>query len=198
MAETYTLGLALLDFVPNLLFLIGAYFLVNLANQVSGKLPGRTMAIGTGLIILGGILKASWKLLYALHIADIQLFNQALFVLQAPGFALMFFSVILILRSTIQKHTDAVAIALWKIPLLAIITLASLGSYGILAFLSFRRGIKFAAWCYILTIIFVLGMSGMAGGADQSIRMQWVEEGINSIGQLVFALGSWSLYRSYE
>ena len=62
MEETYTLGLALLDFVPNLAFFVGAYFLVRLAYLVRGKSTARIMAIGTGLIFLGGILKATWGL----------------------------------------------------------------------------------------------------------------------------------------
>ena len=198
MEETYTLGLALLDFVPNIAFFVGAYFLVRLAYLVRGKSAARIMAIGTGLIFLGGILKATWKLFYTLQIADIQALNEALFILQAPGFSLMLVSVILIIKSKSHKETIVPAIALWKIPLLALTTLASLGSYGILAFLSFRRGVKIAAWCFILTILFVLGMSGMASGAEQSINSQWIEEGINSVGQISFAVGSWVLSQDYN
>ena len=198
MTETYTLGLALFDFVPNLLFLSGAYFLVKLANLISGKGTGRIMATGTVLIFLGGILKASWKLLYTLKIADIQLFNQALFILQAPGFVLMFLSVFRFTKIRVPKSSEMPLIAFWKIPLLAITTLSSLGSYGILTFLSFQRGKIIAAWCFILTIVIVLGMSGMASGVNQTIGMQWVEEVVNSFGQLMFATGSWVLSRSYE
>jgi hypothetical protein len=147
---------------------------------------------------MGGILKASWKLLYTLKIADIQVFNQALFILQAPGFVLMFLSVLQLLKIQIPRSSEMPMIAFWKIPLLAITTLSSLGSYGILTFLSFQRGKIIAAGCFILSIGIALGMSGMAGGVDQTIGMQWVEEGVNSFGQLMFATGSWVLSRSYE
>lgn len=197
MEETYTLSLALFDFVPNLAFVVGGYFLVRLASQIQSKQCGRIMALGTGLVFLGGMLKATWKLLVTLGVADIQLFSEAQFVLLAPGFLLMLVAAVMISRTDAAREVLLPAMAAWKIPFLAVMTLGNLGVLGIFAALSFRRGLRTAAYLFILTVICTLGMSGMAGGSEQTISNQWVEESINSLGQVSFALGSYLLYRNF-
>jgi len=69
-SETHSLGLVLLDFVPNLAFLVGAYFLVRWVKLTSSRLSVVAMIAGSALVFLGGTLKATWKLLYTLGIGD--------------------------------------------------------------------------------------------------------------------------------
>jgi hypothetical protein len=90
---------------------------------------------------------------------------------------------------------SVMAIAVWKIPLLAVMTICSLGAQGILVYISFQKKAKLAAAFFILAILCMLGMSGMASGSEQTVATQWIEESINSIGQIGFALGSYLLYR---
>lgn len=197
MEETYTIAMALFDFIPNLAFLVGAFFLVKLSLLLRGKPCARMLMAGTLLIFLGGALKAVWKLLYAANIADIQLFSQAQFVLLAPGFLGMLISIILLAREQRNKGAlPLLAMAPWKIPLLAIMTISSLGAQGILVYIGFRCGAKFAAYAFIIAVLCMLGMSGMASGV-QTVALQWIEQGINAVGQAAFAIGSYALYRHY-
>ncbi|MGC9358420.1 MAG: hypothetical protein ACP5GX_11155, partial [Anaerolineae bacterium] len=71
-----------------------------------------------------------------------------------------------------------------------------LGAQGILVYISFRRGAKFAAYAFIVAVLCMLGMSGMASG-EQTVARQWIEQSINTIGQIGFAVGSYALYHSY-
>lgn len=197
MEETYTVAMALFDFLPNIAFLVGAFYLVKLALLLRGKPCARMLTAGTALVFLGGMLKAIWKLLYAANIADIQLFSQAQFVLLAPGFFGILVSVILLAREQRRKGTlPLLAIAPWKIPLLAMMTLSSLGAQGILVYIGFRRKARVAAYAFIVAVLCMLGMSGMASGA-QTVARQWIEQGINAVGQIAFAIGSYALYRSF-
>lgn len=198
MEETYTLSLALFDFVPNFAFLVGGYFLIQLASQNKSRISSQLMAMGTGLVFLGGMLKAIWKLLVTLEIADIQLFSEAQFVLLAPGFLLMLAATIMIARGNPAREALLSVMAAWKVPFLTLMTLGNLGVLGILSALAFQRKIRFSAYLFLLTIICTLGMSGMAGGSEQSIPNQWIEESINAIGQVSFALGSFLLYRAFS
>lgn len=198
MEENYTIGLAIFDFVPTLAFLAGGYYLVRLALLTRGKACSLIMASGTILVFLGGILKATWKLLITMQIADIQAFSDALFIFQAPGFLLMLVAMIMITQSKTVKNTLIPVIVLWKIPLLVVMTIGSLGTLGAGSYLSFRRGVRIAGWCYVITIILTLVMSGMAQGSEQSIHNQWVEESINSLSQISFAFGSVLLYRNFK
>lgn len=198
MEEGYSIGLALLDFVPNIAFLIGAFYLVRVARYVKGRRCGRMVMAGSLLIALGGILKAAWKLIYASGGPDLQLMSQVQFILVAPGFLALLISTILLAR----KHgpigaTPMLAIAAWKIPFLFVMTLCSLGAQGILAYIAFKRKVPLAAAGYIVAFMGLLAMGGLAS-AGQSIGMQWIEEGINSAGQIGFMLGSLLLEKNFR
>lgn len=193
----YTLGLSLLDFVPTIAFLVGAYFLVKISLKFRGTPCGRMMMAGTLLVFAGGFLKASWKLLYTLDIADLWLLSELQFVFLSIGFLGMLVAVIMLSRSLKVSASggSVMAIAVWKIPLLAVMTLCSLGAQGILVYISFQKKAKLAAAFFILAVLCMLGMSGMASGSEQTVATQWIEESINSIGQIGFALGSYLLYK---
>ncbi len=196
--ETYTLPLVLLDFVPNIAFLVGAFFLVRTVRLARGQSCSRMCMGGSLLVFSGGILKATWKLLFTLGIADIQWMSDIQFILLAPGFLALLVTTILLARTrTFQAPTVVLAMATWKIPLLAMMTLSSLGAQGILTYISFKRKARIAAYLFIVAVLCMLGMSGMASGSEQTVATQWIEESMNTIGQVAFAVACWLLYRNY-
>lgn len=197
MKDLPVLYLALFDFVPNLAFLIGAYYLVKIVFLVRGKACGSLAVAGTGLILLGGLLQAAWKLLYVTETADLRLMSNLQFVLLAPGFLAVLVAVVLLIkRPPKSKCLPALFIVSWKLPFLIIMAITSLASQGMLAYISIRRRSYWAAVGFCIAFICLLGMSGMAGG-DQSISQQWIEESVNTIGQSAFAFGSFFLHRNY-
>ncbi len=194
--EAYPLSLALFDFVPVTLFLVGAFFLVRIAIQMRGSPCGRMAMAGSLLVFLGGFLKATWKLLYAAELADIRWMSEVQFALVAPGFLALLVTAILMARGRTQTAAPPVmAIAAWKIPLLAIMTLSSMGAQGILAYLSFRRKARLAAVGFIVAFLCLVAMGAMASG-EQTVARQWVEESINTLGQLGFMVGAVLLHRN--
>jgi len=197
MNETYSIGLALLDFVPNIAFLVGAFFLVKIALLVRGTKCSRMVMAGSLLIALGGILKATWKLLYAANVGDFQLMSQAQFVLVAPGFLAILVAVIIMARKSTKVAMPLLALAGWKMPFLFVMTLCSLGAQGILAYISFQRKAKLAAVGFIIAFMGLLAMGGLAS-AEQTVAMQWIEESINSLGQIGFMFGSILLFNNYK
>lgn len=203
MDESYTLSLALVDFIPNIAFLIGAFYLVKTALLVRGSACARMVMAGSLLIATGGILKATWKLLYTLGTADIRLMSELQFVLVAPGFVALLVVAILLARGSRPKEAGRSkagmlpAIAVWKIPLLIVMTLASLGAQGILTYIAFRRGARLAAAGFIVAFLCLLAMGSLASG-EQTVARQWIEQTINSTGQIGFALGSFLLYRNFS
>ena len=192
--ETYTLPLALLDFVPTLAFLAGAYFLIRLTQR---EKPGLTplMTTGTLMVFSGGFLKATWKLLFTLGVADIRLLAEQQFVLNGIGFLLMLIAMILLARGVRQQAgLPLMAMALWKIPFLALMVISNLGALGILSYLAFRRRIPFSGGLFVVAIVCMLGMAGLSGG-EQTIAKPWVQETINTVGQLCFGTGTFLLYK---
>jgi len=200
MNETYPLSLALFDFLPTIAFLIGSFFLVRTSLICRGKPCGRMMMAGSLFVFLGGFFKATWKLLYTLQVADIQWMSQGQFVLSGIGFLGIFIAVLYMVRGrkiTESSGSVVAAMAPWKIPFLFVMTLTSLGAEGILAYLSFRRGVRKAAIGFIVGVMGLLAMGALAS-AEQTLTMQWIEETVNTVGQTGFMLGSFFLYKDFE
>lgn len=197
--ETYSISLALVDFLPNIAFFIGAFFLVKTARMCCGKGVGWMMMAGGLLVFLGGFTKATWKFLVAAQIADIVWLSQLQFILSAFGFLAMCVTVIYMVRrrKTLAKGGVLLAMAPWKIPFLFVMTLSSLGAEGILTYLSFQRGLKLAGAAFAIGVMGLLAMGTLAS-TEQTITMQWIEEIINTIGQSGFMVGNIILYNDYK
>lgn len=201
MKETYPPALAIFDFVPVIFFLIGAIYLIRIASRMCGMRCRRLAIVGSLLIFLGGFLKALWKLLVTTGVGDFQLMSEIQFALVAPGFVLLLIVVIWIARSEGKqaegKDILTPAIAAWKIPLLIVMTLASMGVMGILTYISFRHDAKLAAAGFIVAFLCLVGMGSMASG-EQTLARQWIEQSINSLGQLGFMIGTIFLFLNIE
>jgi hypothetical protein len=134
-------------------------------------------------------------------VGDFQLMSEAQFALVAPGFALLLIVVIWMARSegNLAKGEDTLipAIAVWKIPLLIVMTLASMGVMGILTYISFRHKAKIAAAGFIVAFLCLVGMGSMASG-EQTLARQWIEQSVNAIGQLGFMIGTIFLFLNIE
>jgi hypothetical protein len=201
MKEIYPLALAIFDFVPVIFFLIGAIYLIRIASRMCGMRCRRLAIVGSLLIFIGGFLKALWKLLVTTGVGDFQLMSEIQFALVAPGFVLLLIVVIWIARSECKqaKGKDILtpAIAAWKIPLLIVMTLASMGVMGILTYIAFRHKLKIAAAGFIVAFLCLVGMGSMASG-EQTLARQWIEQSINSLGQLGFMIGTIFLFLNIE
>ena len=190
--------LAVFDFVPNIAFLIGAYFLVRIAYMVRGKNCGILVIAGAFLILLGGFMQATWKLLYTTDTADIRLMSNVQFILLAPGFVILLIAVILIARRSGKRiNPPLLAVASWKLPFLIVMVIASLIAQGMLAYVSFRRHAYAAGVGFVVAFVCLLSMGGMAG-SEQTITQQWAEESVNAIAQIAFVVGSYLLYRDFK
>lgn len=198
MEETYTLSLALFDFVPVVCFLAGAWFLVRLVAWTCGQRCRNLALAGSLLVFLGGFLKAIWKLLYTTGVGDFSLLGESQFAFVAPGFLALLIAVIWMARSqrTVSiPVAPMLAMAAWKIPLLIVMTLSSMGVQGILTYVSFRRGERLAATGFIVAFLCLVGMGAMASG-EQTVGRQWIEQSVNAAGQLGFMIGSILLHKN--
>lgn len=193
--DTYTLPLALLDFVPNLAFAFGAWFLVKLAAAEHPRPGLPLMVAGSLFVFLGGTLRALWKLLFTLGVGDFVLIGNQQFVMSGIGFLLMMLAMLLLVRRARPVLAQpALALAAWKIPFLVVMILSNLVAQGLLVSLAFQRKITASGVLFVVSILCTLAMSALAGG-EQTIPRQWVAEITNSFGQSSFGLASFWLYR---
>ncbi len=196
--QKYSLSMAIFDFVPVFGFLTGAIFLSRIFFLPHKRRFGWMMIFGGMMIFLGGALQASWKLLMCLNIPAFGWMSQGQFVFMAFGYLALFLpTTSLLKRAREAELTPLSAMAAWKIPFLMVMTLASLGTYGILVYVALRRRLWVAALGFMLAFLGVILMGGMANQV-QTIKMQWIEQSINSSANLGFALGSFLLYKDFK
>ncbi len=195
MASKELIILAFFDFVPVFAFLVGGWFLVLLARQKSQRLCASLMQVGVLLVFLGGFTKAFAKLLFALNVSGLEFLGNLQFIFHAPGFLLMFSASLMLYKSWGKMPASPAlgAMAIWKIPLLAVMTISSIGLNITLSLLAFRKGTPLAGLLFLFSILITLGMAGMSGG-EQTLSREWIEETVNTIGQASFALASFLIY----
>lgn len=215
----YTLSLALLDFLPVLFSCVGFLYIIRLVSYI---LPaqGKVAFWGSLLVVAGGFFKAVWKLLMALsnNTVDINWMEDGLFVFMAAGYTLIAWSVWQTARSVQGKRTyNAWAIPLgiifivyllsyyffrtnpafpaWERILLTTTVLATLVTGLLLIAFAFRLRLGVAAILFMFNLLTIFVLNGMARMPVQPISLQWIEEGINAVSWLAFALGARSLYQ---
>jgi hypothetical protein len=217
---TYTVPMALQDFVPVLISAIGLLLLARTAHALSTTL-GRICTIGAVLAALGGLSKAVWKLIIASTGTDISVLDNALFWLLGPGFVLMAYGmsyVVRVLRGKPLRRAQpwampllvialfyAVAIALaglrpemrtWNLILLLMTTAGNFTLSGILIAHALRNGRRDIAALFALNLLLILVLSGFARSADsRTFAMQWTEQGLNTVATAAFAFGAWRFRR---
>ncbi|GAA3203497.1 hypothetical protein [Actinocorallia longicatena] len=182
----YPLALAAEDFVPVALTVTGVALLA--------ALPGvdpRRVRIAAGLLATGGFAKAGWKVVVALDGPDLCFLYHALFPFLAAGFLLLAHE--LLRRPPLGVHAGLLAVAgaaslavgdSWPVMILAI------AAVSVAAVALARRGqpLLFLLW---LAGQYVLGP--LAARPDQSVALQWVEQGCNTLTQAVLVLAAWRL-----
>jgi hypothetical protein len=199
MVEIVSLPLAILDFVPVACFLIGGWYMSRIGEQLCKQHSRQAILVGTALVAAGGAAKAVAKLASATGLGNLDPLGNLHFMLQAPGFLILLVSAVYMRRATaipVPKAHPVLALAAWKISLIALMALAGTGLHGILAGIALRRKARASAAGFALALVCLLAMGGVAQG-EQTIARQWMEECINTFGQLGFATGSFLLYRSF-
>ena len=202
----YTLGLALEDYLPVIFSIVGTAIIAR-TIMLRDRTLGLIAWFSVGLLAVGGVLKATWKLLMALNGTDIPLFSNALFPMIAPGFALLFTALfaygrlvrgksfnnawfiaplLLVAASTAGAVALANAGGPWRMAFLPLATLANCAFLMLLARVAWLRGMKGLSAAFVLVLLVVIGMSAMAPSIEQTIAVQWFEQITQTLAQLAF------------
>ena len=214
----YTLSLALVDFLPVTFTAIGFYFLYKMISHVNPQ-QGKIAIIGAILVVMGGLLKAIWKTIMASTggATNIVWMDDGLFAWMAPGYVILAWSVWQAVRSVRGQKTyhpwfAPVIIAIltlafayklfaaqsdrWNLILLIVMVLATVITSVLLIIFAFRQKLPLAGALFIINIVCVFILSGLARIPEQTIALQWTEESINSISWLCFAIAAKQVYEN--
>ncbi|MGW0364670.1 hypothetical protein [Streptomyces sp. NPDC002990] len=207
----YPLSLAVEDFVPVVLTGVGAALLIGPLRKHGARTAARTAAAGTALVLLGGLSKATWKLLVALDGPDVQGMDKALFPCLSAGFLLLAHAVLTLPPDGRGPGAGRRPPPLWG---LASLWLAA-GAAGLLLGSTVPNmvvAIVAVSVCGVRLILLArsdgdipaavaggLWLSGMyvlgplAARPEQSVALQWVEQSANTLTQGAFVVLAWRL-----
>jgi len=208
----YTISLALVDFLPVIFTAVGMYFIVRMVSHLNAT-QGKVAAMGAALIVTGGFLKAIWKLVMAFPGNDIRWMDDGMFAWMASGYTLLVWSIwqtvrvlrgkkmfnawlipvsiiALMLASSFYFHTFSPDSPAWKRILLSVMVLASIITSVLLIVFAFRQKLFLAGALFIINLIIIFVMNGLARMPEQTIALQWMEESINSVSWLCFFIAT--------
>ncbi|WP_163930146.1 hypothetical protein [Paraferrimonas sp. SM1919] len=215
----YSLGLALYDYIPVLLFATGLFYLTKTVRQLAPRFT-QAATVGAVLITIAGFIKASWKLVISQGVdgeATIWMSNQ-LIPMMAAGFTILVYVLWATRREIANNPVKTTA---WRCPASAILLVLGASAYlgltkdgkgwffialtmltvsnfimAIHAFkLSRSQGTTVAASLFILNFILVLVMSGLGRALPPGESSQWIAQFANTFTQGTLALAAWMLYK---
>ncbi|WNC72207.1 hypothetical protein RGQ13_19105 [Thalassotalea psychrophila] len=214
----YSIELALFDFIPVMLSALGLYFVVKIINANNDEYQTLTK-VAALMIVFGGVSKATWKLLIASADLNFMWLNNNLFIFMAPGFAFLTFCLYAARKRYNQQSIKATAwrcpatiVAifaiisltlaitypdkkLWFFALLGLLTLSNLVFIWHAIRHSWQVKVRSSALLYLLNIIGIFTLSGIARMNDQREAIQWVAEFTNTATQGAFALAGYLLWK---
>lgn len=217
----YSTAVAIFDFVPVLITALG---LACLAQAIAQRHPALMPAawIAALLIPLGGLCKASWKLIVALSQQHIAWLENLLFIALAPGFVLMAFCLFharkawqagsaprhaqysrlrlllwlsLPLAGALIAAVQAPQTRLWFFWLLGATTLANATLLWHAIAAARHGGLRWPVLLlFVYNFVATLALSRLSR-LPPSEFTAWTQELVNLSAQLALALGLWRLSR---
>ncbi|MET7704833.1 hypothetical protein [Micromonospora sp. NPDC005413] len=203
----YTVLLALEDFVPTGLALVGFLILAGLSGRIVPRV-GPVARVGAVLIGLGGLAKSTWKLLLAGFSVDLPWLEAALFPLMAVGAVGLLWGLASALRgrsvpwwpfAAVLAVTAGVATAYAIFaPVFALATTGVTAISVLAAVIAGRRGAWGAVALYVVGLTCVLLLVPLRNHPDhETLAMQWVEQGTNTLGQAALLVAAWLTARAH-
>ena len=192
----FSIPMALTDYIPVAIFTVVA---VLLQRDLYNKMPKYAFAIfaaGTINAFLAGFLKATWKLLYAAGLCDFQVLNTMFLPTQSLGLLLTGLGILLMLGAK-KKAVLAVVPPLFKgtfvfVGMMVLGLGAMVEGLSVLAVKMKKKGLIAV---FLLCFVCYLGMGYLASREGNSAAMNWIEQGVNCLGQLLLLWGVLSLHK---
>lgn len=195
----FSISMALVDYIPVLFFAAAAVILMrDLYNKMS---KGAFALFSAGVIdvTLAGMLKATWKLLYAAGVCDFQALNAMFFPVQSIGFLL---AGVGILAMLVHRQTKSAALAVAP-PVFS-------GTFVFVGLMVAGLGIMDAVLCilsaklkkpaliaiFVVSFVCSLGMGYLSSQNFAEASMNWIAEGVNVVGQGTLLLGVVLLHKA--
>ena len=189
----FSIPMALFDFVPIVLFVLGA---VRIGTDLFGKMSmasKMTYISGTSMTAAAGFFKALYKLLYAAAELDIPWMNSQFFPNQALGFMLAGIGLMMTLRRKNEVRTCSV------LPTGLLVGMVVIGMAAMYAALcKHAADLKKISAIVTLVISFFLSlcMGYLSSRSFETAAMNWLAQSVNACAMLLFFISSMMLHNA--
>ena len=193
-AETVSIPMAIVDFIPVILFFI-AMILVQRDVYFSLKKWGFScLAAGSIMVFCAGLFKATHKILLACGVpdADISALNASFFPMQGTGFLLVFLGML----SPVFSKKERTLMAPVTIVFLAGQIVGCAGMQAMLAIWAAKLKKPVAIVLFIVAFIAMLGMGYLSSKFDDSSSMHWIAQLTNIVSNGALLGGVVILHKS--
>lgn len=199
--KDFSILMALVDYIPVLFFAAAALILQGDLYNKMCKGTYALFAAGTIDVACAGLLKATYKMLYAAGICDFTPLNDMFFPVQSIGFLLAGAGILLMLIRKVNGGSCCCAVAapvIWKGTFLFVgLMVAGLGcmDFGLSAM---AAKLKKKATIILLVISFLcsLCMGYLSSQDFTGAVMNWLAQGINVAGQGCFLAAALVLHKA--
>lgn len=195
--NTFSVAMALVDFIPVLLFGLASLLLQRGLYDKMIKGSFALFAAGTIDVFAAGFLKALWKLLYAAGICDFSALNTLFFPMQSIGFLLAGAGILAMLLGQ-KSRLLAIAPPVFSGTFLFVgLMVLGLGCMsGGLCYLAAKLRKRLAVVCFALSFLCSLCMGYLSSHDFSQAFMNWIAEIINICGQGALLWGAVLLERA--
>lgn len=193
--------MALVDFIPVVLFLLSA---ISLQRDLYNKMSKGAFALfsaGTFMVVAAGIYKATWKLLYGAGLCDFEKLNQCFMPMQATGFFLVAAALVAMFffkqgRNAVYSVAAVPAVFTGTMVFVPMMCLGIGMLFASLAFLGARLKKLWIVPLMALGFAALLGMGYLSTKDFLDPMMNWAAEMVNIFGQTILFIGARALHKA--
>ncbi len=196
----FTVSMALVDYIPVIFFGIAAVILLrDLYNKMS-KGAFALFAAGVIDVTLAGVLKATYKLLYASGACDFKALSDMFFPVQSIGFLLAGIGILAMICYNQSEKTAALAAVppVFKGTFVFVsLMVAGLGLIDtVLCILAVKLKKPWLILLFGVSFVCSLCMGYLSSQDFAQASMNWIAEGVNVVGQGAFLAGTILLHKN--
>ena len=193
----FSVPMALADYVPVILFAVAAVLMQRDYYNKMPKYAFACLAAGCVNAFLAGFLKATWKLLYAMGVCDFQVLNMMFLPVQSIGLLLTGFGLVLMLCAKKQVMLAAAPPVFTGTSVFIAMMVLGLGAMcAALSVVAVKMKKKGLIVVFVLTFLCYMAMGYLASREGNSAAMNWVEQGVNTLGQILLLAGVATLHKA--
>ena len=195
--------MGLTDYVPVALFAVS---MVLMQRDLYNKMPKYAFACfaaGTINIFIAGFTKATWKLLYAAGLCDFHVLNTMFMPTQSIGLFLAGLGLVLMLtyRENLKGRANCIALAAPAVfsgtMIFVVLMVGGLGAMcAALSVVASRMKKKGLIAVFALTFFCYMTMGYLSSRDSTSAATNWIEQGVNTLGQILLLTGVLTLDRA--